>query len=81
MNIMTYIFAAVGLYVVAGMIFTIINAIILQRLCDRSKVANENLARFVRIAGEAIIHLSELIKEERKRKEWKRDLDWINHRK
>lgn len=81
MNIMTYIFAAIGLYVVAGMIFTIINAIILQQFCNRNKVLNKNLARFVRIAGEAIIHLSELIKEEQKKKEWKNDLEWINHRK
>ena len=74
-----YIFAAFGIYTIAGMISTIIICVLLQQICNNTK----RTAAKTKIVADETEFLVNVIKEEswyKKKKEREEELKWINHK-
>lgn len=83
MEIIIYVFAAVGVYVTVGFILTFINLIILQSICAKNEKARRVVNKTIRNGGEEVKYILDTIREDpkyKRKKEREEELRWINHK-
>ena len=83
MEIIIYVFAAIGIYITVGFILTFINLIVLQSICAKNKKARREVKKIIRNGGEEVKYILDTIREDpkyKRKKEREEELRWINHK-
>lgn len=79
METIMYVFAAFGIYTIAGMISTIIICVLLQKICNNTK----RIAERTKTVADETEFIANMIKEEswyKKKKKREEELKWINRK-